>query len=149
MTPSRWMGTKHTGGTAVFLALVACCGTMPAQAMETTARTHAVVPAKPAALDLKLGDLRRFLDSSEFDTPLSQELEEIIVNGRRPEPLPEQRVIPSGLGSLVYALSHPTQAWRILVPDPNVWIADRSADDPQEPPGAYRARILTPGRIMD
>ena len=140
MKPSRWMSTKHTGALAIALGLAICSGTLQAEAAKATAPTGAQVPAEAGALDLRLGDLSWFLDRSELQIPVSQELEEIIVSGRRPEPLPEQRVIPTGLASLVYAVRHPTQAWRILVPDPNVFIADRSVDDLPEPPGAYRAR---------
>ena len=55
-------------------------------------------------------------DAGEPATPLPDELEEIIVRGRRPEPLPEQRVMPQGLGAIFYAVANPLQAWRILVP---------------------------------
>jgi hypothetical protein len=41
------------------------------------------------------------------------------------------------------------QAWRILVPDPNVQIPERSKDDVRDPPGAHRARILEPGSFYD
>jgi hypothetical protein len=125
------MSTKHTGAMAIALALAVWA------------------PATAEPIDFRPGDLTRFLDARAFAMPLPEDLEEIIVNGRRPEPLPEHKVIPSGLGALVYALKNPTKAWRILVPDPNVWIADRSPDDLVEPPGAYRARILAPGRIYD
>ena len=142
MKPLRWMSTKHSSAMAIALVLAVGSSTMPAEGAETTARTRAQVPVKAVPLDLRLGDLTRFLDPREFTLPLPAELEEIIVNGRRPEPLPEHGVIPSGLGALAYALRNPTQAWRILVPDPNVRIADRSVDDVPEAPGAYRARIL-------
>jgi hypothetical protein len=143
------MGTKRTSALGVALALAVCSGTMQSAAAAATARPRTEVPATAGPLDLRLGDLTRFLDSGQFTLPLPEELEEIIVNGRRPEPLPEHKVIPTGLAALAYAVRHPTKAWRIFVPDPNVMIADRSVDDLQEPPGAYRARILAPGRIID
>ena len=43
----------------------------------------------------------------------------------------------------------PTQAWRVLVPDPNLVIPLRDPDDVKEPPGSFRARILEPGQIYD
>jgi hypothetical protein len=83
-------------------------------------------------------------------SPPPDEIEEIVVRGRKPEPLPEQRLIPQGLiGAVAYGFANPLQAWRILVPDPNVQIPDRSEDDVRDPPGAHRARILEPGRIYD
>lgn len=148
MKPLRWMSTKHTRTLAIAVALAVGSSTMQAVAAETTARAHAQVPVKAAPLDLRLGDITRFFDPREFAMP-PEELEEIIVQGRRPEPLPEHRIIPQGLAALAYGLVHPTQAWRILVPDPNLQIADRSADDLREPPGLFRARILAPGRIYD
>jgi hypothetical protein len=106
-------------------------------------------PVRVAPLDLSLRDLDRYLYADEFWMPLSDELEEIIIRGRKPEPLPEQRVLPMGLGAIFYAVGNPTQAWRIFAPDPNVAIPDRSEDDARDPPGAYRGQILAPGRIFE
>lgn len=49
----------------------------------------------------------------------------------------------------MFAATHPLDAWRILLPDPNVEIPERSEDDVREPPGAFRGRILEPGAIYD
>jgi hypothetical protein len=106
--------------------------------------------AKPVPFDLSIGDISRYVDAVELATPLPEELEEIIVNGQRPEPLPERRVLPQGaLGALIYAGTHPLDAWRILVPDLNFEVPDRTEDDAKEPPGAFRARVLEPGAIYD
>jgi len=102
-----------------------------------------------APLDLSLGDLTRFIDPAELAKPLPDELEEIVVNGRRPEALPERRVIPQALGAIIYAATNPLDAWRILVPDPNFVIPERTEDDVKDPPGAFRGRILEPGAIYD
>jgi hypothetical protein len=105
---------------------------------------------QPAPLDLSLGDMTRYFDAAELATPLPEKvLEEIVVNGRRPEPLPERRVIPQALGAIIYAATNPLDAWRILVPDPNFEIPERSEDDVKEPAGAFRSRILEPGAIYD
>jgi hypothetical protein len=105
---------------------------------------------RPARLDLSLGDLSRYFDAVALASPPPDDIEEIVVRGRKPEPLPEQRLIPQGLiGAVAYGFANPLQAWRILVPDPNVQIPDRSEDDVRDPPGAHRARILEPGRIYD
>jgi hypothetical protein len=105
---------------------------------------------RPARLDLSLGDLSRYFDAVALASPPPDEIEEIVVRGRKPEPLPEQRLIPQGLiGAVAYGFANPLQAWRILVPDPNVRIPDRSEDDVRDPPGAHRARILEPGSIYD
>ena len=124
---------------------------LPAVAAFATA--FASEPAPPVArlvpLDLKVGDIRQFVPAEVLDTPIEEDFEEIIVNGQRPEPLPERRAVPQGLGALIYGVTNPLQAWRILAPDPNVVIPERSEDDVREPPGAYRGRILAPGQIFD
>ncbi len=110
----------------------------------------ASTPARASApLDLSLGDMTRYFDPAELAKPLRDELEEIVVSGQRPEPLPERRVIPQGLGAIIYAATNPLEAWRILVPDPNFEVPPRSEDDARDPPGAFRARILEPGAIYD
>jgi hypothetical protein len=104
---------------------------------------------RPKALDLAIGDISRYIDPAELAKPLPDELEEIIVRGQRPEPLPEQRVIPQGLGAIVYGVMNPLQSWRMFVPDPNFVIPDKTEDDVREPAGAFRGRILEPGAIYD
>lgn len=134
-------------------SLVACLTTVVEPVLAAPPDPSAPAAARSAvqkqSLDLKIGDIRRYVDPAFLDTPLPDELEEIIVNGQRPEPLPEQRVVPRGLGSLLYAARNPLQAWRILVPDPNLVIPERTEDDAREPPGAFRGRILAPGRIYE
>ena len=108
------------------------------------------VVGKPAPLDLSIGDISQYVDAAALAEPLPDELEEIIVNGKRPEPLPEHRALPhSMLGALIYAGLHPLDAWRIVVPDPYFEIPERSEDDVKEPPGAFRGKILEPGQIYD
>ena len=103
----------------------------------------------PKPLDLSIGDISQYIDPAELAKPLRDELEEIIVRGQRPEPLPEQRVIPQASGAIVYGVMNPLQSWRIFVPDPNYVIPDKTEDDVREPAGAFRARILEPGAIYD
>jgi hypothetical protein len=115
-----------------------------------TAPVAAASPARTTPLDLSHGDLTRFLDAAELAKPLPDDLEEIIVDGKRPEPIPERSEVPQGLfPALIYAGKNPLSAWRILAPDPNVEIPDRTEDDVREPPGAFRGRILEPGAIHD
>ena len=102
-----------------------------------------------ARLDLGIGPIQRYIDARILGTPAVEDLEEIVVQGQRMAPLPERRVIPPDLGAIAYALEHPLQAWRILLPDPNAVVPNRSEDDVREPPGAFRGRILEPGRIHD
>jgi hypothetical protein len=106
------------------------------------------VPARP--LDLRLPNPRRFIPPEQLYEPWTEELDEVLIRPRRQPPdLPERRAVPQGLAGLFWAARRPTQAWRLLVPDPNApGIPLRSSDDPKEPPGAFRSRIGEPGKIF-
>ncbi len=106
-------------------------------------------PAPDGPLDLSIGDISRYVDAGSLGTPLPEELEEIVVWGRIPGAMPGRQAVPQGLASIVYAVVNPLQAWRILLPDPNLQVSERSEDDPAEPPGAHRGRLLEPGRVYD
>jgi hypothetical protein len=101
-------------------------------------------------LDLRPGDLRRHVPRDELAAPWTVELDEVVIRPRRQPPdLPERRAVPQGLGGLLWAAKRPTQAWRLLVPDPNAPpVPPRSSDDPRESPGAYRSSIGEPGRVF-
>jgi hypothetical protein len=71
-------------------------------------------------LDLRLGDVRRYVAVREWSAPLPEQLEDVEVIGRKGTPdMVETRPVPMGLGALFFAARHPTQIWRIFVPDPN------------------------------
>jgi len=112
-------------------------------------------PLRPARtpdappFDLRVGDIRNFLPRAEWAEPLPADIDEVIVRGRRkPDEIPDRKQIPAGLGGLFWGARNPGDAWRLLVPDPNVKIPPRDLDSPQEPPGAYRTRIGEPGKIF-
>jgi hypothetical protein len=136
--------------------VVALLGGSPAMATgsdPSEVDVGATTPASEAApprLDLRPGDLRRHVPREELVAPWTTELDEVVIRPRRQPPdLPERRAVPQGLGGLFWAATRPTQAWRLLVPDPNApSVPPRSADDPREPPGAYRSRIGEPGRVF-
>ena len=111
-------------------------------------QSAASAPA-PKPLDLRLGNLRSFMAPPEWFTPLPSDVDEVIVRGRRvPEEIPERKAVPPGLGGLFWGARNPTEAWRLLVPDPNVQQPPRGTDAPQEIPGAHRTRIGDPGKIF-
>ncbi len=117
------------------------------------AQTSPLTPPRPAgapSLDLRVGDIRSFLPPAQWAEPLPADIDEVIVRSRKKEPdIPERKTVPQGLGGLFWAATRPTEAWRLLVPDPNQPpIPTRSSDDPKEPPGAYRSRIGEPGKIF-
>lgn len=102
-----------------------------------------------APLDLRLGDIRKLVPTEELDTPLDAALDEVVVRSSRVRSrLPERMPIPRGVSGLGWLLDHPTQFWRLFVPDPNRAVPNRSIDDPQETPGAHRMRIGEPGRAL-
>jgi hypothetical protein len=102
-----------------------------------------------APLDLRLGDIRKFIPTEELDAPLDAAIDEVVVRSPRVRSrLPERMPIPRGVGGFGWLLDHPTQFWRLFVPDPNRAVPNRSVDDPQETPGAHRMRIGEPGRAL-
>lgn len=102
-----------------------------------------------APLDLRLGDIRKFIPTEELDAPLDAAIDEVVVRSPRVRSrLPERMPIPRGVGGFGWLLDHPTQFWRLFVPDPNRAVPNRSIDDPQETPGAHRMRIGEPGRAL-
>ena len=112
-------------------------------------------PAAPTTtprLDLRKGDLRRFIPPEQLYEPWTAELDEIVVQSRRrpPPDIPENRAVPGGLAGLLWAAQQPTEAWRLLVPDPKAPEVGppNDLDAPREPPGAYRSRIGEPGHIF-
>jgi hypothetical protein len=121
------------------------------QAEAAATRTRPVdSPTPTVRLDLTLGDMSRYFSAEQLAASRDESLEEIVVNGRRPEDLPDRRAVPMGVfPALFYAATRPLDAWRIVAPVPNFHIPDRTVDDPKDPPGSYRGRILEPGAIYD
>ena len=114
-------------------------------AVAEPATTRRIAPP----LDLRLGDIRKFVPAEELEAPLDEAVDEVVVRSPRVRSrLPERMPIPRGVGGLGWLLDHPTQFWRLFVPDPNRAVPNRSVDDPQETPGADRMRIGAPGRAL-
>jgi hypothetical protein len=134
---------------AALLALATAAHAAVAEEPAPPSPVSGMAATRQKSLDLSISDISRYVDPAELAKPLPDELEEIIVRGQRPEPLPEQRVIPQALGAIVYGVRNPLQSWRILLPDPNFVIPDKTEDDVREPAGAFRGRILEPGAIYD
>lgn len=71
-------------------------------------------------LDLRLGNIRRYVPEQLWASPLPGEMEAVEVVGRPGTPdMAETRPVPGGLGGLWWAVRRPGQAWRLLLPDPN------------------------------
>jgi hypothetical protein len=121
----------------------------PAQPATTPAVAPAPAPApavpnpKPAnqkPLDLRIGDVRKYMMPNEFRAALAEpdaDKNTVVVEAQR-ELLPVQYEKPIPVGPLVplfWGLMHPTQSWRIFLPDLN-----RAPDGPPEvvPPPIFR-----------
>jgi hypothetical protein len=114
---------------AVICAVCAVFGAVPRSPAQSA----------PPKLDLRPGDLRRFVPADTLHAPWTQELDEVVIRPRREPPdLPERRAVPQGLGGLWWAAKQPTQSWRLFVPDPNAAAV---------PPGSWRMRLDQSGKV--
>ena len=106
----------------------------PAAAAPASPSVDAVpkkTPAKP--LDLRIGDVRKYMMPNEFREAISApdaDENTVVVEARRdPLPVEYEKPIPMGpLMPLWWGLTHPTQSWRIFLPDVN-----RGPEGPREP----------------
>ncbi len=116
--------------------------TAPAPA-AASAPVPAVENPKPALkkpLDLRIGDVRKYMMPNEFrDTLAAPDADKntVVVEAKR-ELLPVEYEKPIPVGPLVplfWGLMHPASSWRILVPDLN-----RPPDGPPDvvPPPIFR-----------
>ena len=86
----------------------------------------------PAPLKLHIGNVRQYMMPSEFAAAVNapdSENDTVVVEGSRQKLLPLKSMQPVAPGIIApfWAVAHPTQAWRILVPDLNA--------PPSGPPG--------------
>jgi hypothetical protein len=93
----------------------------PAAASATPA---AVAPAARVPLNLKIGDVRKYMTPNEYLLAINApepDKDAIVVEGTRDPAfrLQSELPLPGGLGSLWYAAKNPLQSWRIFTPDVN------------------------------
>jgi hypothetical protein len=73
-------------------------------------------------LKLQVGDVRKYMMPNEFrDSVTSPDADKttIVVQGDRPAPLLQsEQPLPQGLPAYLALFTHPTNAWRLLLPDP-------------------------------
>ena len=120
---------KH--GLVMSFALLLCVAAEAADPPKPAPAQRVTLP-KPAAerpqahppLNLKIGDIRKYMTPNEYlaaINPSDEERTTVVVEGAR-EPsfrLESELPVPGGLGSLWYAASNPAQSWRIFLPDVN------------------------------
>jgi hypothetical protein len=104
---------KHVVAVVILLAAAATLGSFPAAAGTPA------LPLKP--LDLRPPGLQSILltDSSQAITPIDAEDTSafVIVGAPQLQEMQSHTHVPqTGIGSLYWALRHPTRAWRILLP---------------------------------
>lgn len=118
-----------------------------APAAPTRAAT-APSPAKPAAapatpapfkrLDLRIGDVRNYMTPEEYlalITGREEERNTIVVQANVPLlPMKSELDVPGGIIAPFWALAHPTQAWRLFLPDPRVNIRNIPPAETKVPP---------------
>lgn len=102
------------------LALLACMNAGAAEPEPTVKEKPAAAPGKP--LDLRTPDVARLVTPEELERLTSgtvdeeREIEEVQVQRR--SGLPPVKPVWPGLLAPFWALTHPTQAWRIFAPLP-------------------------------
>ncbi|MEO8018270.1 MAG: hypothetical protein ABI769_10680 [Pseudomonadota bacterium] len=75
-------------------------------------------PAKP--LNLRIGDVRRYMMPNEFREAIGApdaDQNTVVVEANRMLPSKSDRPVPVAIMAPFWALAHPLQSWRILVPD--------------------------------
>lgn len=109
----------------------------PAKAM----RVPAPDSARPEPLDLRVGDIRNYMTPEEFralSTPVD-DADTVVVQANAPL-LPMKSVldVPGGILAPFWALAHPTQAWRLFLPDARIDIRKIPPPDSRIPPPVFR-----------
>lgn len=102
------------------------------------AEPAAVPAAKP--LDLRAPDITKLYTAEQLNRILARtlkdDIEEVEVEGRRVPVEPRSPTVWGGIAAPIWAILHPTQAWRILAPLPPDQ-ARALADTPAIAPRAY------------
>jgi hypothetical protein len=108
---------------ALGFALVACTAAgaaEPAAALQPApAVTAKPLPAK--RLDLRIGNVRNYMMPNEYrealDMPDADKYTVVVEGNRELLPWKPDNPVPGGIIAPFWALAHPLQSWRILVPD--------------------------------
>jgi hypothetical protein len=102
----------------------------PAPPRSAAGATSKPIASKP--LDLRIGDVRKYMMPNEFREAISApdaDKNTVVVEGDRELlPVKHDDPVPGGIIAPLWALTHPLQGWRIFVPDLN-----RPEERPREP----------------
>jgi hypothetical protein len=109
---------------ALGIALVACTAAGAAEPATAAPKPAPVVTAKPLPakrLDLRIRDVRNYMMPNEYREALGApdaDKNTVVVEGNREVvPWKSDNPVPGGIIAPFWALAHPLQGWRILVPD--------------------------------
>jgi len=122
------MQTRRLLGIALFV-LAASVQAEPPQRNSTAPRAGGPVKpgtTSPAPLKLQVGDVRKYMMPSEYRAAIGApdaDKSTIVVEGQRVLPVKSTDPVAAGILAPFWAVAHPTQAWRIFVPDPNAQAA--------------------------
>jgi len=122
---------KH--GLGLSFALLLCAAAeaadppQPARAQDATLpQPAAYKPAARPALNLKIGDIRKYMTPNEYLAAISRPNEDdttVVVEGARAPSyrLESEKPIPAGFppATLWWAVRNPAQSWRVFMPDVN------------------------------
>jgi len=107
--------------------------TAPAVAAPSTNAVQAEKPPSRKPLDLRIGNVRTYMMPNEYQAVLGApdaDANTVVVEGKRELlPVDYEKPIPMGpLMPLWWGLTHPSESWRIFLPDIN-----RPPEGPREP----------------
>lgn len=110
--------------------------TLPAKAPATASATTVRTPLK-----LGIGDVRKYMMPNDYRTALNvadADKTTVIVQGERAvAPLQSELAQPTGLGAVYSLFRHPTNAWRLFVPDTSAY-APKPGPPDVVPPREFR-----------
>ncbi len=103
-------------------------------------------PAPARRLDLRVGDIRKYMTPEEFRALITGREEDrntIVVQADAPLlPMKSELDVPGGILAPFWALAHPTSAWRLFLPDARVNILTIPPLETKVPP-PFRAGVPT------
>ena len=93
----------------------------PARAAASAPQRN--LPAAGTPLKLHVGDVRKYMMPNEFrdavGAPDADKTTVIVQGERAAAPLQSTQPLAQGLPAYISLFTHPTRAWRMLLPDPN------------------------------
>ena len=122
------MDIRVTGSIAIMLLYAITAAAEPPKRNSSAPRSEPGVAKpgslSPAPLKLHVGDVRQYMMPSEFAAAINapdSDSDTVVVEGSRQKLLPMKSLQPvaPGIVAPFWAVAHPTQAWRIFVPDLN------------------------------